>query len=336
MRKPSISIVMPFRNAAATLPEALASVLGQEFADWELLAVDDGSTDGSESVVREVAGGDSRLRLLSNAGPPGVVGASVTAGRAAAGEWLARMDADDVSHPERLVRQRAMSLERPDLDVIGCGVEILSPQGDGMVRHVEWVNSLMESDRIANARFIENPMVHPSSLMRKSAVEAAGGYRDVPWAEDHDLYLRMLERGSVFGKVPEMLLKWRDSPGRLTRSDPRYGDAWRHRMRAHFLSRMAAVKRRGVVIAGAGPIGKTLALELKALGVEVRGFFDVHPRRIGETIHGAEVAGLDEFGLRWREAVLLSAVGVPGGREEVAALAERAGYAEGSDFWAVC
>jgi NADH/NAD ratio-sensing transcriptional regulator Rex len=146
----------------------------------------------------------------------------------------------------------------------------------------------------------------------------------------------MLERGSVFGKVPDTLLQWRDYPGRLTRSDPRYGDACRHRMRAHFLSRMAAVKERGVVMAGAGPIGKTLALELQAMGVRVRGFFEVHPRRIGETIHGAEVAGLDRFGSIWREAVLLSAVGVPGGREEVAGLAAAAGYVEGADFWCVC
>jgi glycosyltransferase involved in cell wall biosynthesis len=333
---PSISIVMPFRNAAATLPEALASVLAQDSGDWELLAVDDHSTDGSAEVVRELADGDRRVRLLSNQGLPGVVGASVTACRVATGEWLARMDADDVSHPGRLRRQRAMVRERPELDVIGCRVEILSPLGDGMVRHVDWVNTMMEPEEIANARFIENPMVHPSSLMRRSAVEAAGGYLEVPWAEDHDLYLRMLERGSVFAKVPETLLKWRDSPGRLTRSDPRYGDVCRHRMRAHFLSRMAAVKECGVAIAGAGPIGKTLAQELQALGVVVRGFFDVHPRRIGETIHGAEVAGLEQFGRRWREAVLLSAVGVPGGREEVAGLASKAGYVEGGDFWGVC
>lgn len=333
---PRISIVMPFRNAAATLPEALASVLGQGFGDWELLAVDDHSTDGSAEVLRELAGGDPRVRLLSNAGPPGVVNASVTAGRAAAGEWLARMDSDDVSHPERLGRQWAMACERPELDVIGCRVEILSPLGDGMIRHGDWVNSLMEPARISNARFIENPMVHPSSLMRKAAVEAAGGYLDVPWAEDHDLFLRMLEGGATFGKVPETLLQWRDSPGRLTRSDPRYGDACRHRMRAHFLSRLAAVKDRGVVIAGAGPIGKTLALELQARGIGVRGFFEVHPRRIGETIHGAEVAGLEQFGRRWREAVLLSAVGVPGGREEVVELAGKAGYVEGTDFWGVC
>ena len=210
MMPPQVSIVMPFRNAAATLPEALASVLAQTFRDWELLAVDDHSTDGSAEVLREKAGGDPRVRLLSNEGPPGVVGASITAGRAATTGWLARMDADDVSHPERLNRQWAMAGERPELDVIGCAVAIFSPLGDGMVRHVDWVNTLMEPAQIANARFIENPMVHPSSLMRREAVEDAGGYRDVPWAEDHDLYLRMLERGAVFAKTTETLLEWRD------------------------------------------------------------------------------------------------------------------------------
>jgi glycosyltransferase involved in cell wall biosynthesis len=334
--RPRISIVMPFRNAAATLPEALASVRAQQFTAWELLAVDDHSTDGSAMIARREAALDSRIAVVSNECSRGVVGASNTAAKWATADWLARMDADDVSLQNRLNRQYEMTVCHPDWDVIGCAVEILTPLGEGMIRHVDWVNSLKEPGEIANARFIENPLVHPSALMRRSAVEAAGGYREVPWAEDHDLFLRMLERGSVFGKVPETLLRWRDSPGRLTRSDPRYGDACRHRMRAHFLARMAAVKERGVVIAGAGPIGKTLAVELRARGVAVRGFFEVHPRRIGETIHGAEVAGLDRFGSRWREAVLLSAVGVPGGRAQVAGLAEEAGYVEGEDFWCVC
>jgi glycosyltransferase involved in cell wall biosynthesis len=336
MMAPRVSIVMPYRNAAATLPAALAGIAGQTFGDWELLAVDDHSSDGSTELVAAMAARDRRVRPLSNEEAPGVVGASVTASRAAETDWLARMDADDVSEPERLAAQWAMALERPDLDVIGCGVGILSPLGEGMVRHVEWVNSLTSPEEIARARFIENPLVHPSALMRKSSVEAAGGYLDVPWAEDHDLFLRMLEGGARFGKVAAVLMRWRDSPGRLTRSDPRYGDAARHRMRVHYLARMPVLRERGVAIAGAGPIGKTLALGLRDEGIAVRGFFDVHPRRIGETIHGAEVAGLDRFGSRWRDAVLLSAVGVPGGREEVAGLAERAGYGEGRDFWCVC
>ena len=333
---PRISIVMPFRNSAATLPEALASVRAQTFADWELLAVDDRSTDDSAAVVRAFAAEDERVKLLRNESFRGVVGASETAGAAARADWLARMDSDDVSHPERLERQWKLTEERPELDVIGCGVEIMTPLGDGMARHVDWVNSLREPREIANARFIENPLVHPSALMRKSAVAKAGGYREVPWAEDHDLWLRLLEGGSVFGKVPETLLQWRDSPGRLTRNDPRYGDVFRNKMRGHFLARMPGVKANGVAVAGAGPIGKAIAQELQMRGIEVKGFFEVHPRRIGEKIHGAEVSGLDEFGNRWRDAVLLSAVGVPGAREEISRMAMEHGREEGADFWALC
>lgn len=333
---PGISIVMPFRNAAATLPEALVSVRAQTFTDWELLAVDDRSTDDSAAVVREFAAGDQRVHLLENQSSRGVVGASETAGRAARADWLARMDADDISHPERLERQWAFARAVPGLDVIGCGVEILTPLGNGMARHVDWVNSLQDSRGIGNARFIENPLVHPSSLMRKAAIQAAGGYREVPWAEDHDLWLRLLEDGSVFAKVPETLLGWRDSPGRLTRNDLRYGDVFRNKMRAHFIARMPAVRERGVVIAGAGPIGKAIAQELQLRGVEVKGFYEVHPRRIGEKIHGAEVAGLDDFGERWRDAVMLGAAGVPGAREDISRMAAEAGYIEGEDFWALC
>ncbi|WP_226894932.1 glycosyltransferase [Luteolibacter marinus] len=334
--KSRISIVMPFKNAASTLPEALRSVLAQTFHDWELLAVDDHSEDGSAELVRSICGNDPRVRLMANAGPPGVVGASRTAGEAARAGWLARMDSDDISHPERLERQWNLTCARPELDVIGCGVEILSPLGEGMVRHVEWVNAQMGPTSISNARFIENPLVHPSSLMKKAAVDAAGGYLEVPWAEDHDLWLRLMERGAVFDKVPEALLSWRDSAGRLTRTDPRYGDDLRHRMRAHYLARMERVRACGVVVAGAGPIGKALARELIRLGVTVAGFFEVHPRRIGEIIHGAEVADSGDLGKRWREAVLLSAVGVPGGRRKVSDLARSAGYAEGEDFWCLC
>jgi glycosyltransferase involved in cell wall biosynthesis len=331
-----ISIVMPFRNAAATLPEALASVQAQTFGDWELLAVDDRSTDDSVEIVRGFAAGEPRVRLLKNDSGRGVVGASETAGRVARAGWLARMDSDDVSHPQRLARQWEMAQARPELDVIGSGVEILTPLGDGMARHVEWVNSLATPPQIANARFIENPLVHPSALMRKAAVARAGGYREVPWAEDHDLWLRMLESGPVFGKVPETLLQWRDSPTRLTRNDPRYGDVFRNKMRAHFIARLPGVREQGVVIAGAGPIGKAIAKELLLRGIEVRGFFEVHPRRIGEKIQGAEVAGLEDFGKRWRDAVLLGAVGVPGARQDIMRMARDAGYREGADFWALC
>jgi hypothetical protein len=145
-----------------------------------------------------------------------------------------------------------------------------------------------------------------------------------------------MESGAVFGKIPEVLLQWRDSTTRLTRSDTAYGDRARHRMRAHYLSRLPAIRERGVAIAGAGPIGKELAQALLQEGAAVHGFFEVNPRRIGEIIHGIEVADSAQLGSRWRDAILLSAVGVPGGREKVRTMAVGAGFREGYDFWCVC
>ena len=330
---PAISILLPFHNAAATLAEALESVLAQTFGGWELLAVDDRSSDGSEEIVAGFARRDPRVTLMANPGPPGIVGALQTAMNAASAEWVARMDADDCCHPERLARQWELAGEA---DVITTQVDLIDALGEGMARYVGWVISLETHEDIANARFIENPVIHPTVLMRRSALEVAGGYCDVSWAEDHDLWLRMLQQGARFAKVPECLLQWRDSSGRLTRSDARYGEKARQRMRAHYLAAISSVRERGVVIAGAGPIGKSLARELLALGVTVHGFFDVHPRRLGEIIHGAEVAGPEDFGRRWRGAVMLSAVGLAGVREEIRGLAAAAGYEEGRDLWCVC
>ena len=251
-------------------------------------------------------------------------------------ELVARMDADDIAHPERMQRQLEMLERNPGLDAVSCGVRLIEAMGEGMERYVEWVNGLATPVDVARERFIECPVIQPSLLMRAEAVRRAGGYREVAWAEDHDLFLRMLRGGARFGKVAEVLLDWRDGADRLTRSDPAYAEEQVWKMKAHHLAQEQAVSERGAVVCGAGPIGKRLARLLAEEGVAVRGYFEVNPRRIGERIGGVEVAGPDEFGARWREAVLLSAVGVAGGRARVRTLALGKGYCEGEDFWCCC
>ena len=179
-------------------------------------------------------------------------------------------------------------------------------------------------------------MVQPTVMMAKGVFLEVGGYLRNGLAEDYDLWLRLLEKGARFGKVPERLYQWHDRNDRLTRSDPRFGQKKMLELKAEALSRLPEVVERGVVISGAGPIGKRLGRHLRGLGVEMHGFFEVSERRIGQTIGGVPVAGADEVGVRWRDSVLLSAVGVPGGRGQVRALAAAAGYLEGEDFWCCC
>lgn len=332
--RPAVSVVLPFRNAEATLREALASVLDERGSDFELIAVDDGSDDGSAAVA--AACDDPRLRRIANPGPRGVAGAANAGIRAARGDWIARMDADDRALPGRLAVQLAFAAARPGLGVVSGGVRALDSRGRGMERYIDWVNGLRGPGAIAAARFVESPVVNPASMVRRDWLEWAGGYREVPWAEDHDLWLRLLEAGCRIDRAPETVLEWRDSAARLTRSDPRYGGAARMAMRAHFLARLPAVAARGAVVAGAGPTGKSLVRGLLAEGVTVHGFFEVDPRKIGQRIHGVAVRDGESLSRAADRPVLLGAVGVPGGRRRVGEWAARRGYREGVDFWPLC
>jgi glycosyltransferase involved in cell wall biosynthesis len=330
------SIVLPVRNAAGTLDEAIGSSLAESGVAFELLVVLNGCTDVSGEIAHGWAQRDGRVRVLSSPAEEGVAGASNCGAAAARGEFLLRMDADDVAAPGRVAAECAFLLANPGFAAVAGRVEVLDGLGDGMARYVEWVNSLEGAQAIAAGRFIESPVINPSSAVRRTVYESLGGYRQSAWAEDHDLWLRLLAGGGRIGKIPQVVLGWRDSAGRLTRSDARYSEEQVWRMKAHYLARLAGSAEAGVAIAGAGPIGKRLARLLVAEGAQVRGFFDVSPRRIGQRIGGLEVVGPEWIGEKWRGAALLAAVGLAGAREQVRGVALRAGLREGVDFWAVC
>ena len=333
MNAPAISIVMPVFNAGDTIAEAIESCLHQTRSSFELIVVLDGCTDASSEIVHSFR--DSRIRILAR-GHRGVTEASIEAVRAARAPLIARMDADDISHPNRLALQEDFLSSHTHFSAVSGKVRLLNPVGEGMQRYVDWVNSLKNAEDIARGRFVECPVIQPSMMVRRAALDEVSGYRRCEWAEDHDLFLRMLRRKMLIGKVDDLVLSWRDGLGRLTRRHPSYAEEQVWRMKAHHLSLEESVAERGVAICGAGPIGKRLARLLQVQGVQVNGFFEVNPRRVGERISGAEVAGPAEFGKRWRDSTLIGAVGIPGGRETVRKLAVDQGYQEGENFWCCC
>ncbi len=134
--------------------------------------------------------------------------------------------------------------------------------------------------------------------------------------------------------MPEVLLHWREAPGRASRTDPRYTPEAFRRCKVHYLTRTLAAGREGVVVWGAGPVGKAFALELKAQGQRVRAFVDLDPRKVGQAIHGAPVvtpAHIDRF----RGAFAVAAVGSPGARGDIRAVLDEAGWREMTDYCAV-
>jgi glycosyltransferase involved in cell wall biosynthesis len=221
--EPLVSVILPVRDAVATLARAVESVRGQTLPAWELLAVDDGSTDGSTELLHAHAREDGRVRVIGG-GRRGLVAALNQGLAAARGRLVARLDADDEAHPERLAEQVALLNARPDVGLAGC---LLDFGGDravnaGYALHVDWLNSLMTPEQIALNRFVESPLAHPSVMFRRELVARHGGYRDGDFPEDYELWLRWLDAGVRMAKVPRVLLTWHDPPWRLSRTDARY------------------------------------------------------------------------------------------------------------------
>jgi glycosyltransferase involved in cell wall biosynthesis len=214
---------MAARDAAATVARAVESIRGQTFRDWELLAIDDGSTDGTREILQTLARADPRVRVLARA-RGGLVAALEAGLGAARGEFIARMDADDESHPERFAAQVALLRAQPELGLVGCLVKFGGDRAAsaGYALHVDWVNSLVTPEQIALNRFVELPVANPSAMFRRELVARHGGYRDGDFPEDYELCLRWLDAGVRMAKVPRTLLTWHDAPTRLSRTNARY------------------------------------------------------------------------------------------------------------------
>ncbi|WP_243367474.1 glycosyltransferase family 2 protein [Fundidesulfovibrio soli] len=332
-----ISVLLPVRDAAAHLPACLDSLLAQTLADFEIVAVDDGSTDQGRTLalLQAYAARDARVRVQA-AEHQGIASALNLAASQARGRYLARMDGDDVCHPERFALQAAALDASPELDAVGCLVRYGGdPQAcGGYARHVDWLNTLRNHGQMRLGVFRDAPLAHPSAMFRTSSFHRLGGYRQGPFPEDYELWLRWLEAGARLGKVAETLLTWNDPPLRLSRTDPRYGQDSFHRLKAEYLARWLARHNQHhpvVWVVGAGRVTRRRVEHLQAHGIRVQAYLDIDPRKIGNHVGGIPVMhhrDLPPAG----EAFVLSYVSNPGAPELIADFLNSRGYRQGLDY----
>jgi GT2 family glycosyltransferase len=266
----------------------------------------------------------------------GIVPALQRAVAVARGDIFVRMDADDVAYSTRIAKQVELLDDRPEIGACGTLVRYF-PRGTvqgGAQRYEAWINTLVEHDDIVRDIFVECPIAHPTMAIRRAVLEQVGGYQDNGWPEDYDLVFRLWINGILMAKVPEVLLRWRERIDRASRTDPRYDEQAFRRIKVHYLKETLLKGHDGVVVWGAGPIGKLFAQELQAQDVEIRAFIELDQRKIGQTIHDAPViapADLEPF----RGTFAIAAVGLPNAREEIRAALREHGWVEGKDFVAV-
>ena len=326
---PIVSVIMPVRDGGNYLEVAVDSILGQSFSALELILVDDHSVD---AAIGGLSTTDPRLILLETRGR-GVSSAFNTGLSRARGEFIARMDADDISLPGRIEQQYRYFQSHPDVDICGACVEIFTDGelAGGNIRYQDWLNACRSPGQIHRELFIESPIPNPTAMFRRDAMLRLGGYGDPDWPEDYDLFLRADALGMRMGKPEQILLQWREHANSLTRTDQRYDLRRFQAAKAHFLSKYRLQGKAAVILWGAGPSGRLMHDLLLEEGTRVRGFLEVHPRRIGGEKRGLPVWPIEEID-RMDDVFILVAVGAAGARLKIRDFLQQRALVEGEHF----
>jgi len=304
---PAVSVLLPVHNAGPYLAPALASLWRQTLRDFEVVAVNDGSTDGSGERLERHARHEPRLRVihLPASGLPAALNAGLAAAR---GQWIARQDADDLSRRRRFELQRDFLAAHPDIGVVGSRVRILpaSPAWVGMRRWAEWHNTLLTHEEMTRELLVDSPLAHGTSMLRRSVLERAGGWVERGWAEDVDLWLRLTAAGVRLAKLPYVLYAWRQHMESATRRQERYTQVRFDDLRLHSLRGGILEGRRRVTLVGVGRGIRRWSARLEREDYEVRRVTEGHPTGAARSrlespailVFGAPVARA-----RWREVL---------------------------------
>lgn len=324
------SILLPFHNAEETLDTAVSSMVAQTYTDWQLFLINNASNDQGSVIARSWADRDQRIRVVHE--PRIGIAHALNAGLALAqGKYIARMDADDISHPDRLARQAAYLDAHPEIGVLGTRTSFAStmPEHRGMQAFVHWQNALITPHEHYVKRFVDAPLAHPTVLFRRELVEQHGGYDTGPLPEDHELWLRWMDAGVRFAKLPEELLTWNDHAGRLSRTHANYSVDAFFATKVKYMARWLKRKLDGrpVIIAGTSMLCQERTALLEAEGIAVSAFTDVK----GSGVPGRRFVPHLELPPAG-EAFVVSFISQRGTGDRIAGFLAGRGLVEGEDF----
>lgn len=331
-----VSILMPVYNAEPTLRDCLDSIFKQSLQDFEIVAVNDFSSDNSLQVLASYH--DSRIRVIENT-HKGIVSALNTGMKSCQSDFVARMDADDVMHVERLEKQ--YQVMNNDAELTLCATQARKfPEKiiqSGYIEYMRWQNACITRTDIENQIYIESPFAHPSVMYRKSRVTALGGYRDGEFPEDYELWLRLFHAGEAMIKLDEVLIDWRESDGRLSRTSSRYSELAFELLRAEYLAKEPRLKNRRIVFWGAGRKTRQRIQYLLDYGIKPAAWIDIDKGKIGKEYHGVKT-----FSPEWlrqyqqvaqhEKPFVLNYVRNHGVRDKCRKYLNDAGYIMGEDY----
>ncbi|MBT8119791.1 MAG: glycosyltransferase [Gammaproteobacteria bacterium] len=326
-----VSILMPVFNAESTLHECLQSICKQSLTDYELIAIDDNSTDNSLAILKSFD--DPRIRVFENQGK-GIVSALNMGLGFCRSDLVARMDADDVMYQARLEKQLQLMLLQPSLTL--CATQARKFPEDairaGFAEYMRWQNACLSSQDISEQIYIESPFVHPTVMFRKHRVIELGAYRDGEFPEDYELWLRLFHAGESMMKIDQVLLDWRESDSRLSRTSSRYSTAAFEQLRADYLARDPRLQNREIVFWGAGRKTRQRSSYLIDNGIRPSAWIDIDSKKAGNEYHGAKTYMPDWLQQLEHKPLVLNYVRNHGAREKCRQFLDNASYVMGRDY----
>ena len=326
-----VSILMPVFNAENTLHECLQSILNQTHQDFELIAVNDNSTDSSTDILRSYD--DPRFRIFDNR-EKGIVSALNLGLEHCGFDLVARMDADDVMYATRLEKQSAMMSKDPSITLCASKARKFPEEmiRAGYVAYMRWQNACITEQDIKDQIYIESPFAHPSVMFRRKRILDLGAYRDGEFPEDYELWLRLFHAGESMMKLDEVLIDWRESDKRLSRTSSRYSEAAFEKLRAEYLAKDNRLQNRDIIFWGAGRKTRQRIQYLIDNGIRPSGWIDIDSKKAGNDYHGAKTCLPDSL-LRYEDKpFVLNYVRNHGARDECRRFLDAAGYIMGVDY----
>lgn len=290
---PEVSVVMPVHNAMPWLEAAVDSILNQTFADFEFIIVDDGSTDSGSEYLANI--NDNRVNVISFSKNRGIVDA-LNAGLAVAqGIFVARMDADDISLPQRLKMQTQFMRTHEDCAVVASSIEPFTHscriEVAELDRFNQCYNTGLTDKEIRSRLSITNCLCHPSVMFRRDLLMRTGGYKkEYQYAEDYELFLRIARLGRL-EKLSDVLIRYRIHEGQISQSKVKRQRQLDAKIKAELLCSDYCRANEKIIIWGAGTGGQLIAEELTYRGANILGFVDADANKHGQIACGLPILG---------------------------------------------
>ncbi len=288
---PLLSILMPVKNTEKYLPACLDSIVAQSIPNWELIAINDHSTDSSKNILRNYAQHDQRIKVFDNT-DKGIIAALRLAYQKSGGAFITRMDSDDRMSVDKLeVMQQALLAKGKQHVAIGQ-VQYFSEQGigDGYRRYENWLNRLTSTGTNYQERYKECAIPSPCWMVYREDLEACDAFRPDRYPEDYDLFFRFYQYGLTVIPSDRVLHYWRDYPERTSRNDPNYADNRFLSMKMDYFLQLDYQKDHPLVVWGAGKKGKWIAQSLTEKNIQFHWICN-NPNKIGHNIYGNILKG---------------------------------------------